>query len=184
MYIIIGGGAYKGYGDKKENEILVRQSSSNLNRFLANNQSSLNTTSYGSTDLGIVTEPPAEIEVTAGIRPKNINKEAPSYTPAAPAGSLPPFEPKLISPPAKPAAPVEVSPTTFDPPALNFVGTGFPQGADIGIPKSNIVIQNYEEYSTPNGVFKIEAGASGTTWTGTVRAKSTTIPLRSGDLTD
>ena len=178
------GKAYKGYRDKKENEILVRQSSSDLNRFLANNQSSLNTSSYGSTDLGIVTEPPAEIEVTAGIRPKSINKEAPSYTPVAPAGALPPFEPKLISPPAKPAAPVEVSPTTFDPPALNFVGTGFPQGADIGMPKSNIVIQNYEEYSTPNGVFKIEAGASGTTWTGTVRAKSTTIPLRSGDLTD
>ena len=161
------GKAYKGYRDKKENEILVRQSSSDLNRFLANNQSSLNTSSYGSTDLGIVTELPAEIEVTAGIRPKNINKEAPSYTPVAPAGALPPFEPKLISPPAKLAAPVEVSPTTFSPPDIDFKGKGFPQGAIIGMPKNNIIIQNYDSYDTVDkntatkGVLNIEVGNLG-----------------------
>ena len=175
-------GTYKGRGDKKAKEILTRNTSEDpLSKFTA---SSASNSSYGTTDLAMVSEPTAEIEVSAGIRPKSINKEAPSYAPAAPAGALPPFEPKLISPPAKPAAPVEVSPTTFNPPALNFVGTGFPQGPAIGMPKNNIVIQNYEEYSTPNGVFKIKAGSSGTTWTGTVRAKSTTTPSLSGDLTD
>ena len=176
------GGVYKGYGDKKENEILERESSSNLNRFLEN--STISSSSYGSTDLAMVSEPTAEIEISAGIRPKSINKEAPSYTPVAPVGALPPFEPKLISPPGRPSAPREVSPTTFNPPALNFVGTGFPQGPGIGMPKNTIIIQNYEKYSTPNGVFKIESGESGSTWTGTVRAKSTTIPSLSGDLTD
>ena len=158
------GGAYKGYGDKKENEILVRQSSSNLNKFLESNTGSLSSSSYGSTALGIVSEPAAEIEVSAGIRPKSINKEAPSYTPVAPAGALPPFEPKLISPPAKPAAPVEVSPTTFSPPDINFKGRGFPQGPGIGMPRTNIIIQNYDSYDTVDkntaakGVLNIEVG--------------------------
>nr|WP_167444858.1 autotransporter-associated N-terminal domain-containing protein [Fusobacterium canifelinum] len=155
------GKAYKGHGDKKENDVLTRQSSSNLNRFL---ESSTASNSYGSTDLAMVSEPVAEIEVSAGIRPKSINKEAPSYTPVAPAGALPPFEPKLISPPAKPAAPVEVSPTTFNPPDINFKGKGFGQGAAIGMPKSNIVIQNYDSYDTVDkntaakGVLNIEVG--------------------------
>ena len=155
------GKAYKGHGDKKENEILTRQDSSNLNRFL---ESSAASNSYGSTDLAIVSEPVAEIEVSAGIRPKSINKEAPSYTPVAPAGALPPFEPKLISPPAKPAAPVEVSPTTFSPPDINFKGRGFPQGAFVNMPRTNIIIQNYDSYDTVDkntavkGVLNIEVG--------------------------
>ena len=112
----------------------------------------------------MVSEPPAAIEVSAGIRPKNINKEAPSYTPVAPAGALPPFEPKLISPPAKPAAPGGVSPTTFDPPDIKFKGKGFPQGPKIGMPKTNIVIQNYDSYDTVDkntaakGIINIEVG--------------------------
>ena len=155
------GKAYKGHGDKKENEILTRQDSSNLNRFL---ESSAASNSYGSTDLAIVSEPVAEIEVSAGIRPKSINKEAPSYTPVAPAGALPPFEPKLISPPAKPSAPVEVSPTTLDPPDIKFKGQGFAQGAAIGMPRSNIVMQNYDSYDTVDkntaakGIINIEVG--------------------------
>ena len=155
------GKAYKGHGDKKENDVLTRQSSSNLNRFL---ESSTASNSYGSTDLAMVSEPVAEIEVSAGIRPKSINKEAPSYTPVAPAGALPPFEPKLISPPAKPAAPVEVSPTTFSPPDINFKGKGFGQGAAIGMPRSNIVMQNYDSYDTVDkntaakGIINIEVG--------------------------
>ena len=175
------GSAYKGRGDKKANEILTRDKSATLNRFL---ETSADSTSYGMTNLRLVKEPSVEIKISAGVRPKNINKQAPSYRPSAPTVSLPVFEPKLLSAPVKPSAPVEVTPTTFNPPALNFVGTGFPQGPAIGMPKNNIVIQNYEEYSTPNGVFKIKAGSSGTTWTGTVRAKSTTTPSLSGDLTD
>ena len=175
------GSAYKGRGDKKANEILTRDKSATLNRFL---ETSADSTSYGMTNLRLVKEPSVEIKISAGVRPKNINKQAPSYRPSAPTVSLPVFEPKLLSAPRKPSAPVEVTPTTFNPPALNFVGTGFPQGPGIGMPKNTIIIQNYEKYSTPNGVFKIESGESGSTWTGTVRAKSTTTPALSGDLTD
>ena len=175
------GSAYKGRGDKKGTEALARDNSKTLNRFL---ESSASSTAYGSTNLNLVKEPSVEITISAGVRPKNINKQAPSYRPSAPAVALPVFEPKLLSAPVKPSAPVEVTPTTFNPPALNFVGTGFPQGPGIGMPKNTIIIQNYEKYSTPNGVFKIESGESGSTWTGTVRAKSTTTPALSGDLTD
>ena len=175
------GSAYKGRGDKKANEILTRDKSATLNRFL---ETSADSTSYGTTNLRLVKEPSVEIKISAGVRPKNINKQAPSYRPSAPTVSLPVFEPKLLSAPRKPSAPVEVTPTTFNPPALNFVGTGFPQGPGIGMPKNTIIIQNYEKYSTPNGVFKIESGEAGSTWTGTVRAKSTTTPALSGDLTD
>ena len=175
------GSAYKGRGDKKKNQILTRDKSATLNRFL---ETSANSTSYGMTNLKLVKEPSVEIKISAGVKPKNIDRQAPSYKPSAPNVALPTFEPILLSAPVKPSAPVEVTPTTFEPPALNFVGSGFGQGDDIGMPKNNIVIQNYEEYFTPNGVFKIEAGASGTTWTGTVRAKSTTTPTLSGDLTD
>ena len=175
------GSAYKGRGDKQANKILTRDTSKTLNRFL---ESTANSTSYGSTNLKLVKEPSVEIKITAGVRPKNIDRQAPSYRPSAPTVALPVFEPKLLSAPGKPSAPVELTPTTFEPPALNFVGTGFPQGTTIGITKNNIIIQNYEKYSTPNGVFKIESGASGSTWTGTVRAVSTTTPSLSGDLTD
>ena len=175
------GSAYKGRGDKKENQILTRDKSATLNRFL---ETSANSTSYGMTNLKLVKEPSVEIKISAGVKPKNIDRQAPSYKPSAPTVALPIFEPILLSAPVKPSAPVEVTPTTFEPPALNFVGTGFPQGTTIGITKNTIIIQNYEKYSTPNGVFKIESGESGSTWTGTVRAVSTTTPSLSGDLTD
>ena len=155
-------GTYKGRGDKKAKEILTRNTSEDpLSKFTA---SSASNSSYGTTDLAMVSEPTAEIEVSAGIRPKSINKEAPSYAPAAPAGALPPFEPKLISPPGKPAAPEEVSPTTFSPPDINFKGKGFSEGAAIGMPKTNIVIQNYDSYDTVDkntaakGIINIEVG--------------------------
>ena len=156
---------YKGYGNKKGNELLVRESSSNLKKFLES--SSASSSSYGSTDLAMVSEPVSEIEVSAGIRPKSINKEAPSYSPVAPAGALPPFEPKLISPPAKPAAPNEVNPTTFNPPDINFKGKGFFQGAIVDMAKlvnQNIVIENYDSYdtvdknTTAKGIINIEVG--------------------------
>ena len=162
-------GTYKGRGDKKKNQLLARDASEDpLSRFTA---SSASNSSYGTTDLALVSEPTAEIEVSAGIRPKSINKEAPSYSPVAPAGALPPFEPKLISPPAKPAAPREVTPVTFSPPDINFKGKGFGQGALIGMPRlqnsENVVIQNYDSYDTVDkntaakGIFNIEVGNLG-----------------------
>ena len=113
------GAAYKGRGDKKKNQLLARDASEDpLARFTA---SSVSNSSYGTTDLALVSEPPAEIEVSAGIRPKDVNKQAPSFVPAAPAGALPPFEPKIITPPAKPTVDL---PTITSPASLNYPGRG------------------------------------------------------------
>ena len=176
------GAAYKGRGDKiSEAKIFERDTT--LARFQYQT-STMSKTKYGTTDLTIVKEEDAEIVVTAGIVPKSVDKKAPSYVPAAPAGILPPFEPKLIVPPKKPEEIIVTEPSTFDPPDLKFVGGGFAQGPEIGMPKNHIIVQNYEKYSTPNGVFKIKAGKDGTSWEGTLRAESTTKPSLSGDLTD
>ena len=176
------GAAYKGRGDKiSEAKIFERDTT--LARFQYQT-STMSKTKYGTTDLTIVKEEDAEIVVTAGIVPKSVDKKAPSYVPAAPAGILPPFEPKLIVPPKKPEEIIVTEPSTFDPPDLKFVGGGFGQGPEIGMPKNHIIVQNYEKYSTPNGVFKIKAGKDGTSWEGTLRAESTTKPSLSGDLTD
>ena len=113
------GAAYKGHGDKKKNQLLARDASEDpLARFTA---SSVSNSSYGTTDLALVSEPPVEIEVSAGIRPKDVNKQAPSFVPAAPAGALPPFEPKIIQPPKAPDA------ITVTPPGevqANLTGSG------------------------------------------------------------
>jgi len=176
------GAAYKGRGDKiSEAKIFERDTT--LARFQYQT-STMSKTKYGTTDLTIVKEEDAEIVVTAGIVSKSVNKKAPSYVPAAPAGILPPFEPKLIVPPKKPEEIIVTEPSIFDPPDLKFVGGGFAQGPEIGMPKNHIIVQNYEKYSTPNGVFKIKAGKDGTSWEGTLRAESTTKPSLSGDLTD
>ena len=113
------GAAYKGHGDKKKNQLLARDASEDpLARFTA---SSASNSSYGTTDLALVSEPPVEIEVSAGIRPKDVNKAAPSFSPKAPAGALPPFEPKIITPPV---APVVNPPQINEPRPLVFGNFG------------------------------------------------------------
>ena len=100
-------GTYKGRGDKsKENLNLVRKTDL-LERFKA---SSVMSASYGTTSLDLVYEPPREVEVSAGIRPKEVDKQAPTFVPPEPSGSLPPFEPKIIQPPKAPKV---------DPPQIN-----------------------------------------------------------------
>ena len=165
------GGTYKGRGDKSKEKLEISRKTDPLERFKSTSQMS---STYGNTTLDLVYEPPKEVEISAGIRPKEVNKQAPTFEPPKFSGALPPFEPKLISPPAKPTAPAEVTPTTFNPPDIEFVGHGFGQGDGIGMPQSNIIVQNYEKYSTPEGIVKIEAGA-GTTWTGKVVAVSETL---------
>ncbi len=75
----------------------------------------------------------------------------------------------------------------FTPPALNFVGTGFGQSYGIGSVQNgakrggidaNIVIENYENYSTPGNSeanpVKITAGGNVTTWSnGNINASTT-----------
>ena len=176
-------GTYKGRGNKIKDEVLTRDTTGNLNKFL---ETGLNSISYGSTNLGIVHEPDVEIKISAGIKPKIINRQAPSYKPATPEVSYPTFDPRFITSPVKPSAPAELTPTTFDPPELNFVGGGFIQNQIIGMTQTNIIVQNYEKYST-EGVFKITAGAApgwlGTKWEGKLNVETTLDPTKNGSLT-
>ena len=158
-------GAYKGRGDKVVDQVLSRDSSGSINRFVAGSST---TTSYGSTDLFIVPEPLAEIKISAGINPKIINRQAPSYRPSTPEVTYPTFEPRFISSPIKPSAPAEITPTTFDPPDIKYKGSGFHQWSQVGMPKlngANVIIQNYDTYDTVSktdgttkGIFNIEVG--------------------------
>ena len=117
-------GTYKGRGDKsKENLNLVRKIDP-LERFKFSSQMSA---TYGTTSLDLVYEPPREVEVSAGIRPKEVNKQAPTFVPSEPSGSLPPFEPKIIQPPKAPDA-ITVTPPNIIPPTL--LGGGANPSAD------------------------------------------------------
>ena len=158
-------GAYKGRGDKVVDQVLSRDSSGSISRFVAGSST---TTSYGSTDLALVEEPFAKIEITPGINPKIINRQAPSYRPSTPEVSYPTFDPRFIRTPVKPSAPAEITPTTFEPPDIKYKGSGFHQWAQVGMPKlngANVIIQNYDTYDTVSktdgttkGIFNIEVG--------------------------
>ena len=183
------GSAYKGRGDKVRDQVLSRGSSRNsgsINRFVAGSST---ISSYGTTDLFIVPEPPVIIKMSALINPKIIERSALGYTPNAPEIKYPTFDPRFIRTPVKPSAPAEITPTTFNPPALNFVGTGFWQAWGIGSSRvtkhgsidSSIVIENYENYKTDvshteANPFDIVTGTGAVTatggmkWTGTLKA--------------
>ena len=158
-------GTYKGRGNKIKDEVLTRDTTWNLNKFL---ETGLNSISYGATNLGIVHEPDVEIKISAGIKPKIIDRQAPSYKPATPEVSYPTFDPRFIISPVKPSAPAELTPTTFDPPDIKYKGSGFHQWAQVGMPKlngANVIIQNYDTYDTVSktdgttkGIFNIEVG--------------------------
>jgi len=112
------GASYKGRGDKSKEKLNLTRKTDPLERFKA---SSVMSTSYGTTSLDLVYEPPKEVEVSAGIRPKEVNKQAPTFVPPEPSGSLPPFEPKIITPPERP---VVNTFTPNQPGSLLFPGTG------------------------------------------------------------
>ena len=158
-------GTYKGRGDKTSNQILTRNNSGSVSRFIAGSST---TTSYGSTNLAIVKEPIVEIKITPEINPKIIERSALGYTPPEPEIRYPTFEPRFISSPIKPSAPAEITPTTFEPPDIKYKGSGFHQWSQIGMPKlagHNVIIQNYDTYDTVSktdgttkGIFNIEVG--------------------------
>ena len=100
-------GTYKGRGDKSKENLNLARKTDPLERFKFSSQMSA---TYGTTSLDLVYEPPREVEVSAGIRPKEVNKQAPTFVPSEPSGSLPPFEPKIIQPPKAPKV---------DPPQIN-----------------------------------------------------------------
>ena len=112
------GGSYKGRGDKAKEKLDLTKKTDPLERFKASSQMS---STYGTTSLDLVYEPPREVEVSAGIRPKEVNKRAPGFVPPEPSGSLPPFEPKIIQPPK---APVVTPPRIDEPAVISYPGFG------------------------------------------------------------
>ena len=111
-------GTYKGRGDKSKENLNLARKTDPLERFKFSSQMSA---SYGTTSLDLVYEPPREVEVSAGIRPKEVDKQAPTFVPSEPSGSLPPFTPKIITPPERP---VVNTFTPNQPDSLLFPGTG------------------------------------------------------------
>ena len=107
-------GAYKGRGDKSKENLNLARKTDPLERFKFSSQMS---STYGTTSLDLVYEPPREVEVSAGIRPKEVNKKAPGFVPPEPSGALPPFDPKIIQPPKAPDA-ITVTPPNIIPPTL------------------------------------------------------------------
>jgi hypothetical protein len=106
----------------------------------------------------------ANIAITPPVAPSPqvpADKTIAITVPAMPA----PFEPRIIEPPTQPAAPTITTPTVFTPPTLPFVGQGFAQGAVVSRPQTNIIIQNYETYTT-SAPITITTGTGGTTWSG------------------
>ena len=111
-------GTYKGRGDKSKENLNLARKTDPLERFKFSSQMSA---TYGTTSLDLVYEPPREVEVSAGIRPKEVDKQAPTFVPSEPSGSLPPFEPKIIQPPKAP----QVNPPRIDEPAvISYPGFG------------------------------------------------------------
>ncbi|AVQ14852.1 autotransporter domain-containing protein [Fusobacterium nucleatum subsp. nucleatum ATCC 25586] len=182
-------GAYKGRGDKKNWPKDLREYFTDpLKRFVKND--SVTSSTYGLTTLNILYEPPAEITVSAGIRPKNVNKKESKFEPKEPAGALPTFEPRLIGTPGKPVAPATPSVNVFDTPDIPANGQSFAQRPIIGkrtadeydnqiSPRFNnaVVAQNYDEYTpepdTPNGNIDVNMGETTTWGGGKIRLKST-----------
>lgn len=154
-------GAFKGKGDKiYENQVYLRQSqnfSDSLLRYVTDNK---NLNSYNLTELNIVPEYPVTVSISAGIRPKSVNKAETTFVPLAPSGSLPPFEPRMVGTPSKPNSPTLTPPSFFTPPTITANGQSFSQRATIGhrdkdeflnqispsYPNQSVT-QNYDSYS-------------------------------------
>ena len=162
------GASYKGRGDKSKEKLNLTRKTDPLERFKA---SSVMSTSYGTTSLDLVYEPPKEVEVSAGIRPKEVNKQAPTFVPPEPSGSLPPFEPQIVKAPQRPATPDKPEIVVFNPIDLSFNGTGFGQSPTPLTTQSGLYIENYHEYDTTSPVY-LTYTANGRTMTGgTVQVK-------------
>ena len=118
---------YKGRGDKQENKIIERETKDPIKRYVKNS-SLMNSSSsiYGTTDLNYIDEEAKEVSISVSIKPKSVNKEAPSFTPKALGGSLPPFTSRTVLLPK------------VEPVVLNIPPVPNPPATDVGyqdIPK-------------------------------------------------
>ena len=185
-------GSYKGKGDKKEKypfSGILERDADEFNRYIpldSENRDALGRgksvnsaatnmreglpRGYGLASTALVKENPITVQVSAGITPRNVNKNSPASTPSAPTIILPAFEPKLVTPPAEPATPATPGITLIDPVSITFNGTGFgqPTGARIRPQHGgggDVIIENYSSYST-SGLVDITSSDSGTVMAG------------------
>lgn len=186
-------GTYKGKGNKiYENQVYLRQntlSTNKLSRYLTDSKSE---NSYNLTDLNIIPEYPVTVTISAGIRPKSVNKTQTNFVPQAPSGALPPFEPRMVSTPSKPNSPATPYISTFTPPTITANGQSFSQRATIGHRDSNYflnqispsfpnqsVTQNYDSYSN-TGTTTVNFNDNSTTWNGGSLQMITDKDVRTG----
>ncbi|WP_418128108.1 autotransporter-associated N-terminal domain-containing protein [Fusobacterium polymorphum] len=181
-------GTYKGKGDKAQKYpfegIFVRETGANeFNRYVSENSSMYsylsksnngasassslrgNTNDYGLASNTTVPENPVSFAISASIKPRIVTKGA--IIVPAPA-ALSPTLPKAID--FKPVTPTVVTPTAptitlSTPPSILFNGQGFGQPGGASLPQSNIIMQNWGQY-TPNAAINISIDPSSTTWSG------------------
>ena len=167
-------GKYKGRGDKTENIKYKRDASSKFGTFDGGK--------YGTTDLNSkVIEPISAVPVDAAVRPKNIDKQPPTFTVAGADGGFPSFETRTVPSISRIEIGTPATINTFNPPALSFVGSGFGQGDSIGkigdyrfsTGSGTVVIENFETYNANNFAVEMTDSASkaiGGSLTASVRA--------------
>ena len=157
-------GKYKGRGDKTENIKYKRDASSKFGTFDGGK--------YGTTALNNkVIEPISAVPVDAAVRPKNIDKQPPTFTVAGADGGFPSFETRTVPSISRIEIGTPATINTFNPPALSFVGTGFGQGDSIGrigdykflTGSGTVVIENFETYNANNFVVEMTNSASNAT---------------------
>ena len=157
-------GKYKGRGDKTENIKYKRDANSKFGTFDGGK--------YGTTALNNkVIEPISAVPVDAAVKPKNIDKQPPTFTVAGADGGFPNFETRTVPSITKIKIDSPAQIRMFTPPALNFVGTGFGQADGIGrigdskylTVSSSVVIENFETYNANNFVAEMTNSASNAT---------------------
>ena len=171
-------GTYKGRGDKTPNVKYERNPAGKFGNYLGGK--------FGKTNLSKkVIEPISAVPIDAAVRPKNIDKTPPTFTVAGADGGFPSFETRTVPSISRIEITTPAAISTFNPPALSFVGSGFWQGQGIGTRfnggsvSSSVYIENYTSYDT-DGIFRItmEANDETVNWTGKMTATSTEDPTK------
>ena len=138
-------GTYKGKGDKKASYVFERDKS------LVNRSSYPGRieTQYGATTLGLVREPNAAMDVSAGLTPKSVNKIAPKFIVQGAGGGFPNFTTRTVKAPDAPDTPDSPTITVNPAPTIDLTAKGFGQNTQSVLHNSNqgVYIQNFGFYN-------------------------------------
>lgn len=149
-------GTYKGRGDKIANQKFERNINGKFSTYSGGK--------FGNTDLNSkVIEPISAVPIDAAVKPKNIDKQPPTFTVAGADGGFPSFETRTVPSISRIEIGTPATINTFNPPALNFVGSGFGQNDSIGRignyvlhgGSGTVVIENFETYNANNFVVEM-----------------------------